>query len=299
MCTKYGVDVLFGCDILSVKKDNTRIEHIKLIGKCNYITIYAKEFIDSTTSCALCKQAGIPVIESVSEEKEYVLPFSVTMTDPKLFIQYNSTDDCFMDEQFAEKIPGSTWCGELLSLDGEKNIKCLITNMLETDRMLIQVPVRFNSQVDYSDVINQLNIKALQIFNGLKKIKGFENARMSSISPFVIEKSIRKIKCVESAVLRELGANMNDEAVIFVNNPINKKDYWLSIKGCISSELKNLLVTGTNIDIGLNEYMVTSSVGGCISSGLAVGCCAALAVIEGSELESVDSLSIRNKLYNI
>lgn len=299
MCTKYGVDVIFDCDIVSVRKNSARIEQLDLYGKCNYITILAKVFIDTTTSCDLCKQAGIPVISILSDEKECLLPFSVTSVDPKVFIQYNSTNDCFLDKQFADRIPGSTWCGELLNLDCEHKTKCRITNMLETERMLIQVPFRFDNQETHSDIVSHISIKFIQVFSELKKIRGFEKVKISSISPFVIDKSIKMIQCVERATLRDLDDNMKDDAAIFVNNPINKKDQWFSVKSCISSDIENLVVAGTNIDTSINSYMVTSSIGGCISSGMASGCCAALAVIEGIAIESVDSKSIREKLYSM
>ncbi len=337
MCQESGVDILFNNELVDVQVKNNRVSKIAVYGKCVRTEISAQVFIDATGDGDLAYMAGAEYISGQDETgimQPSTLMFTVTNYNLDTFLdfaernpsEYGIKEDYSKgyDPAFFRSTPGHCFIGltEMIkkaAANGEfdipRNQFIYITSPTEGE---LAINTSRITDIDASDVYElsdglvkgYMQIKQLIEFLN-KYVPGFENARISSISPTLGIRETRHFKGVYRLTKEKM---YSDEAR---ENAIAQSAYNVDIHsgqashidlypvtkpfpipyGClVPKALDGLLLSGRTICLDTVTYASARVMGPCIAVGEACGTAASLAVEEKKNVRDLKVKEIQKIL---
>ena len=337
MCKESGVEILFNHELLDVDVDEGRVNSITVFSKGVARIIPADIFIDSTGDGDLACMAGVPYRLGQDETgimQPATLMFTVIDYDLNRFLDYcdQHPEDFGIKEDYAEgynpdffrKTEGHCFIGltEMIrraraagDFDIPRNQFIYICTpyseqlAINTSR-IIEINATDPKQVSDGLVEGYQQVHQLMRFMN-KYVPGFENARLSSISPTLGIRETRHFEACYNLSIRNLGSDFVHEHAIAQSaynidihsgtkdhidlTPVDKP-FGIPYECCVPKTIRGLLLNGRNIDLDTETYASARVIGPCIAVGEADGEAAALALELGVELTDVPVDQLRSRL---
>lgn len=337
MCREAGVEVLFNHELLDAEVDNGRVTEITVFSKGVARIIPADIFIDSTGDGDLAYMAGVPYRlgqDGTGIMQPATLMFTVIDHDLNRFLDYceQHPEDFGIKEDYAEgynpdffrKTQGHCFIG--------------LTEMIKKARaagdfdiprnqfIYICTPYSEQLAINTSRIININASDPKQVSDGLlegylqvhqlmrfmnKYVPGFENARLSSISPTLGIRETRHFEACYKLKIEELRSDFVRTHAIAQSaynidihsgtkdhidlTPVDEP-FGIPYECCVPKTIRGLLLNGRNIDLDTETYASARVIGPCIAVGEADGEAAALALEKKVELSEVPVEELRERL---
>ena len=338
MCKEAGVDILFNQELCDVKTDNGKVVEITVYGKCTEIRIKAKVFIDGTGDGDLSYLAGAEYHlgqDGTGTMQPSTLMFTVTNYDLDKFLDWvekNPSEygikedyaDGVYNPDFFRKTPSHCFIGltetiKKAKANGDFDIP-------RNQWIYITTPTEGCLAINTSRIINIDASDPIQLSKGLtegykqvgqlirfmnKYVPGFENCRLSSISPSLGVRETRHIDGAYTLKRSEMYSEYVKENAIAQSaynidihsgkashidlTPVTKP-FGIPYLCLVPKRIDGLLLSGRTISIDTETYASARVMGPCIAVGEACGEAAAISIEDGVEVRDVDINKLRSRL---
>lgn len=338
MCTEAGVDILFNSELLDVKVENNHVKAVTVYGKCTETVVYAKVFIDGTGDGDLAYMAGAEYHkgqDGTGLMQPATLMFTVTDYDLGRFLDWvekNPTEygikEHYADEtycpEFFRRNPSHCFIGLTKTIEKAKDAGDF--DVPRNQWIYITTPTEGCLAINTSRITNIDASDPFQLSDGLvqgyrqvkqlvrfmnKYVPGFENCRLSGISPNL---GVRETRHFEGAYTLRRSEMYSDYVK---KNAIAQSAYNIDIHsgkashidltpvdepfgipyGClVPKRIDGLLLSGRTISCDTETYASARVMGPCITVGEACGEAAALAVEDGCDVRDVDIEKLQVRL---
>lgn len=337
MCQESGVDVLYGQEVYDARTDNGTLSEIVLYGKCTETHVKGKVFIDATGDGDLAYLAGAEYHlgqDGTGIMQPATLMFTVTDYDLDRFLDWaeKNPDEYGIKEDYAKgydpdffrSTPSHCFIGltELIKkakangdFDIPRNQWIYITTPTEgclainTSRIL---------DIDASDPdalsaglsLGYRQVGTLISFMN-RYVPGFENCRLSSISPTLGVRETRHFEGVYTLRRSEMHSDFVKENAIAQSaynidihsgkashidlTPV-EKPFGIPYQSLVPKRVDGLLLSGRTISVDTETYASCRVMGPCMAVGEAAGEAAALAINGGIRVRDVDVQQLRRRL---
>ncbi len=319
MCEQAGVDILFCNELLDVQVDNGKVSRIAVFGKCTRTEIAADVFIDGTGDGDLAYMAGANYVNGQDETgimQPGTLMFTVSDFDLERLFSYvqEHPEDLGIKEEYADgynidffrNTKGHCFIGlqNLISqakkndeFDVPRNQFIYITTA--SDKLLAVntsrlININASDPFELSGGLVTGYKQVLQIIKFMNKyIPGFENARLSQISPSLGIRETRHFEGIDHLKVEEIYAKktkLNAIALCAYNIDIHsgtseiidltlvEKAFGIPYGCLVPKHIDGLLLSGRTISVDSKVYAATRVMGPCMAVGEAAGIAAALSI---------------------
>lgn len=335
MCTEAGVKVLFNQEVLDVFVDNGKLRKIMIYGKCVQTEVEAELFIDATGDGDIAYMCGEHYTLGQDEtgiNQPCTLMFTVTDFNIERLWDYaeEHQEDFGIKEDYAKgydidffkSTKGHCFIGlqglikkakENGDFDVPRNQFIYITNP-DSDLLAINTSritnINASDPYELSDGINEgyQQIKTLIKFMN-QYVPGFENARISQISPTLGIRETRHFEGVHRLTKEEMYSQETyDNAIALCAYNIDihsgtsdhidltpvEKPFGIPFGCLIPAHIEGLLLSGRTISVDTPTFAATRVMGPCMAIGEAAGIAAALSIKEKKSVKELDVQEIRN-----
>lgn len=338
MCMEAGVDIFFNQELLDVKVEDGKVVEITTYGKCTATNIKGSVFVDATGDGDLAYLAGAEFHsgqDGTGLMQPSTLMFTVTNYDLNRFLNWAEENpseygikedyaDGVYNPDFFRKTPSHCFIG--LTETIKKAREAGDFDIPRNQWIYITTPTEGCLAINTSRIINIDASDPQQLSDGLvegykqvaqlirfmnKYIPGFENCRLSEISPTLGIRETRHIEGVYTLTRKEMYSDYVKK------NAVAQSAYNIDIHsgkashidltpvtepfgipfGClVPKTIDGLLLSGRTISIDTETYASARVMGPCIAVGEACGEAAALAIEEKSEIRDINIKTLRSRL---
>lgn len=334
MCKEAGVELLFNCELLDVQVDNGRVVKTAVYGKCTRIEIEAGIFIDGTGDGDLAYMAGAEYIsgqDNTGIMQPSTLMFSVVGYDLDKFFKYieENPEEGGIKEEYAEgydldffrNTRGHCFIGlnKLVKKAKDNGEFDIPRNQFIYIKTPDEVQLAINTvriiNIDGSDIfqlsrgLTEGYMQILQILKFMNKyVPGFENCRLSQISPSLGVRETRHFIGKKRMMKEEMLAYKNSEdsiALCAYNVDIHsgtgdhidlvklKQPFGIPYGCLVPKSIDGLLLSGRIISVDSTVFGAARVMGPIMAAGEAAGIAAAICIKKSLSPADVDVSEIR------
>jgi hypothetical protein len=334
MCREAGVKLLFNCELIDVMVDNGRVVKVAVYGKCTRIEIEAKIFIDGTGDGDLAYMSGAEYIsgqDGTGIMQPSTLMFTITDYDLEKLFDYikENPEEAGIKEKYAENYNldffrstrGHCFIGlnKLIEKARESGEFDIPRNQFIYIKTPYEAQLAINTvriiSIDGSDIfqvskgLEEGYRQILQLLKFMRKyIPGFENCRISRISPSLGVRESRHFIGKKRLTKEEMYAYKNSDDTIALcayNVDIHsgtadhidlhrlEKPFGIPYGCLVPKSIDGLLLSGRIISVDSTVFGAARVMGPLMAAGEAAGISAAICIKKNLSPSDVPVAEIR------
>ena len=334
MCRDAGVELLFNCELIDVQVDNGRVVRVAVYGKCTRIEIEAGIFIDGTGDGDLAYMAGAEYVcgqDGTGIMQPSTLMFTITGYDLEKLFKYieENPDEGSIKEEYAKgydldffrSTKGHCFIGlnklvKKAKDSGEFNIP-------RNQFIYIKTPDEAHLAINTVRIINIDGSDPFQLSSGLaegyaqihqllnfmhKYVPGFENCRLSQISPslgvretrhFIGKKRLTKEEMLayeigeDSIALCAYNVDIHSGTADHIDLRKLEQSFGIPYGCLVPKSIDGLLLAGRTISVDGTVFGAARVMGPLMAAGEAAGIAAAQCIKKGLSPADVSVAEVR------